>query len=145
MYFRKVKEAKRDYFKKHLIEVKNDIKGTWKVINSVLGRKKEGQLFKLSLSGCEIKDEKKIANEFNRYFSEIAQKLVDKIPKNAKRKKFDQFLGIRNPKSIFLHYTSSDEISKILSALPAKVSSGWDSISQKLIKSSPINVFFAEG
>ena len=40
VYFRKVKSAKKEYYQKHLIAVRNDIKGTWKVINSVLGRDK---------------------------------------------------------------------------------------------------------
>ena len=140
LYFRKCKEVKREYFRKHLLEVKNDSRGTWSVINSVLGRKKDRQLFKLSINGCEIKNEKKIANEFNRYFSSVAQNLVDKIPKDTKRKSFGDFLGERNPKSIFLHYTNPTEVTKILNALPAKTSSGWDEISQKLIKSSPFNV-----
>ena len=137
LYFRKVKEAKREYFRKHLLEVKNDVKGTWKIINSVIGRKKEGNLFKLSINGCEVKNEKKIANEFNKYFSRVAQKLVDKIPKNTRRRRFDQFLGLRNPKSIFLHYTNPMEILKILNALPAKTSSGWDSILSKTHQIKP--------
>ena len=63
------------------------MKKTWSVINSVLGRKKGKQLFKLSVDGVEIKDEVKIANEFNDYFSNVAKNLVDKIPTNNGRKR----------------------------------------------------------
>ena len=45
IYFRKVKELKRAYFQNYLNDVKHSIKGTWRVINSVLGREKTKDLF----------------------------------------------------------------------------------------------------
>ena len=140
VYFRKIKSTKIEFYQKHLDGVKNDVKGTWKVINSVLGRKKGRQIFKLSINGKEIKNETKIANEFNSHFSKVAEKLVKKIPKNTSRKRFYQFLGERNGRCIFLNRTTPFELLKILKSLPAKSSYGWDEIPQKLIKSSPFNV-----
>ena len=49
-YFSKVKSAKKTFYQNYLIKVKNDVKGTWKVINKVLGRGKSKQLFKLSVN-----------------------------------------------------------------------------------------------
>ena len=39
--------------------------------------------------------------------------------------------------------TTPEEISKILKAMAAKCSSGWDNIPQKIIKSSPFNILIA--
>ena len=143
MYFRKIKQAKIDYFQKHLIDVKNDVKGTWKVINSVLGREKSKQLFKLSVNGIEVKNKAKIATEFNSYFSKVASNLVKKIPSCKWRKRFDKYLGVKNVKSFTFKLTSPMEIFKLLKAMPAKSSSGWDNIPQKIIKSSPYNILIA--
>ena len=80
LYFQKIKQSKKDYYQRHLINVKNDVKGTWKVINFVLGRKKVKQLFKLSVNGIEVKNKNKIATEFNTYFSKVVSNLVKRIP-----------------------------------------------------------------
>ena len=63
-----VKAAKKEYYQKHLLEVKNNVKKTWKVINTVLGRTKTKNLFKLSIDGKEVSDKKEIATKFNSYF-----------------------------------------------------------------------------
>ena len=139
-YFQKVKSTKEEFYQKHLLKVKNDVKGTWNVINSVLGRSKDKQLFKLLVKGDEITNKKEIASEFNKHFSSVAKKLVKKIPVNRSRKRFDKFLGERNEKSIFLYLTNPSEISKLLRSLSEKSSYGWDDIPQKLIKSSPFNI-----
>ena len=78
------------------MKVKNNVKKTWNVINSVLGRKKEKQLFKLRVAGKDINDEVEIANEFNNYFSNVAENLVNKIPTNNSRRKYWEYLRNRN-------------------------------------------------
>ena len=115
----------------------------WSVINSVLGRKKTRDLFKLSINGVEEKNKTKIATEFNTYFSNVADKLVKNIPACKWRKRFYEYLGKRNPKSMFFKPTNPIEILKILSSLAHKSSSGWDNIPQKVVKSSPFVVIVA--
>ena len=75
-----MKESKRICFRNHLNNVKNCIKGTWKVIKSVLGKESTKDLFKLSVNGKEVKNKTSIATEFNSYFSNIAGNLVKNIP-----------------------------------------------------------------
>ena len=132
LYFRNVKKAKQKFYQDHLIKVRNNIKGTWNVINSVLGRKKGKQLFKLSINGKEIKNKAKIATEFNSYFSKVAKNLVKQIPSCQWRKRFDKYLGEKNKKSFRFERTTPMEILKILRSLPAKSSSGWDNVPQKI-------------
>ena len=143
VYFRKVKELKRNYFQNFLNDVKHCIKGTWKVINSVLGRETNKDLFKISINGKEVENKTSIATEFNSYFSNVAKNLVKEIPSCKWRKRFDQYLGRKNPKSLVFKRTCPKEISKILKCLAEKTSSGWDTIPQKVIKSNPYNILMA--
>ena len=143
LYFRKIKQAKREYYQKHLIDVKNDVKGTWKVINSVLGREKNRHLFKLCVNGKQIKNKTKIATEFNSYFSKVAENLVKQIPACKWRKGFNKYLKNKIQNSFMFKPTSPKEISKLLKSMAGKFSSGWDNIPQKIIKSSPYNIIFA--
>ena len=48
-YMNKIKWTKKNFFHSIFLKVKNDVKKNWRVINSVLGRKKEKQLFKLRI------------------------------------------------------------------------------------------------
>ena len=143
LYFRKVKSAKRSYYQKHLIEVKNNVKETWKVINSTLGRYKTKGILKLSINGKEVKDKMAIANEFNSHFSQVSKKLVDKIQPCKWRKPFHKYLRNRNKSSFAMESTNPVEILKILKSLPSKLSSGWDNIPQKIVKLSPFNILIA--
>ena len=140
LYYRAVRMTKIQYFQNNLIKVKNDVKGTWNIINSVLGRKKGKQLFKLKIDDEEIKNETKIANKFNDYFSNVADNLVKRIPVKKSRKRFNEYLGKKNTKSLFLNPTDPIEIVKILKSLKSKTSSGWDNVPQKVIKRSPLKV-----
>ena len=70
-YFGKAKAVKREYYQKHLNAVRNDVKGTWKVINSVLGRSSTKDTFKLSVDGKEITDKSQIARELIKQISRM--------------------------------------------------------------------------
>ena len=111
---------KKQYFANLFDHVKNNVKNTWKVINSVLGRKKGKQLFKLRINGEDIKDEVKIADEFNNYFSNVASNLVKKIPNDKIRKNYKDYLPPRTKSSLFFKSTNPAEILKLLKALPPK-------------------------
>ena len=89
----------------------------------MLGRSRGNQLFKLSIDGRDETNETKIANEFNRYFCNVANRIiVNKIPVNKFRKKFNRYLGEPNVKSMLLHMTNTAEVSKILNSLASKFS-----------------------
>ena len=57
------------------------MKETWKTLNNVLGRNKLIKLpdFFKDLDGNKITDSKKIANNFNDFFTNIGTKLANKI------------------------------------------------------------------
>ena len=131
VYFRKVKAAKREYYQKHLNAVRNDVKGSWKVINSVLGRNSTKDTSRLSVDGKEITDKSQIATELNSYFSKVADNLVKKIPDCKWRKPFNRYLGSPNQRTLKLTAFHPKDILKVLKDMSSKSSSGWDSIPQK--------------
>ena len=57
------------------------MKETWKTLNNVLGRNKLIKLpdFFKDSDGNKITDSKKIANNFNEFFTNIGTKLANKI------------------------------------------------------------------
>ena len=112
-----MKSTKKEYFQNLFVKVKNNVKSTWKIINSVLGKKRGKQLFKLCIDGEEVVDEVKIANEFNDYFSKVAKNLVDEIPSDSSRKKFSDYLPRRNKSSLYVNPTNPAEVLKIINKI----------------------------
>ena len=53
-YNNKIKSRKKYYYQNLFNEVKNNVKKTWNIINSILGRKEGKQLFKVILNLLEI-------------------------------------------------------------------------------------------
>ena len=95
-----------------MIEVKNNVKETWKVINSTLGRYKTKGILKLSINGKEVKDKMAIANEFNSHFSQVSKKLVDKIQPCKWRKPFHKYLRNRNICSSAMESTNPENFNQ---------------------------------
>ena len=77
-----IRKSKRDYFINKFNSCKNDIKGSWKIINSILSKKlkKSDIITILDSRGREIHDSNVIANDFCNYFSTIANRLDSDIP-----------------------------------------------------------------
>ena len=104
-------------------------------LNNVLGRNKLiklPDLFKDS-DGNKITDSKKIANNFNKFFTNIGTKLANKI--SSPDSNYVSPLKSKNQQnSIYLTPTNPDEIIKITKNLKTCNSSGIDNISTKLLK-----------
>jgi hypothetical protein len=85
------------YYTKMFSECKNDLKTTWKLIREVTCSRKM-QSDKLPEyfrhEGGVIKSPNEIANQFNKYFSEVGPNLAAKIPSSSKD--FTEFLGAPN-------------------------------------------------
>ena len=75
-----------------------------------------------------------IANNLGKYFSEVGSKFVGKIP--APTKSINEYLKKIpiNQKSLFMTPTTESEILKLIGSLPNKSSSGYDEISNIILK-----------
>ena len=75
-----------------------------------------------------------MSNQFGIYYSELGKKLSQKLDTgNVSISKYLKKIKT-NPKSLFLEGISTTEISKHIDKLPSKNSSGYDMISNILLK-----------
>ena len=134
-YTKLKRKNKNDYYTNLLNNYKNDIRKTWKTLNSIIGRNNgtNNNIDKFENNGDYITEPEKIAEGFCTYFSQIGEKFAASIP-NA-TKPYDQYLSCnKTDKSLFMTPTDPDEVDKIITSMKAKKSSGHDNISTALIK-----------
>lgn len=120
-----------DLLEKH----KCDIRKTWCVMNSIIGRTRD----KSSISSTFIINDKREDNEqiisdsFCKYFTCIGKTFADNIP--AAHRSMQHYLGTnRNLNSMYLSPCDPGEIDKIIKSFVTKKSSGHDGINSTLIK-----------
>ena len=103
----------------------------WRGINQLLNkhRSKQKSIF-LEDSGL-VTDPKVVANKFNTYFINIAEKLSNKIVN--KNTKFQDYLKNPNMSQLFLNETSPHEIAKIINDLNPKKSGDIYQISPEYV------------
>ena len=124
------KDHYQSYFKKHF----GNSRKAWIGINSLLNRhKNQRNTIYLEENGF-ISDPKQVANKFNDFFLNIADKLNSKIAK--KNNKFQDFLKNPNKSRFCLKETTPDEIVKITNQLDSKKSSDIYNISPDIVKLS---------
>ena len=78
----KLKKQKKLYFQNKLKKCKNDIKNTWKIMKSIIGKSRaQNDSFPKSLiiDNEEITDKKSIAEKFNSFFVNTGTNLAAKI------------------------------------------------------------------
>ena len=115
-----IRLAKKQYYGNKFNQFKDNVKHTWKIINTVIrpGKKKDNQS-KIIHDGIEITGEKQIANIFNHHFSSIGTKLKDAIP-TGNRQHYSQFLSAPNLHSFFLSPSDPSEISRLIKGMKNK-------------------------
>ena len=93
------------------------------------------------VNGFLISDNAEIANQLNKYFTSVAENLVNNIPTTESH--FKNYLSEPNVKSIFMKSTTPDEIQNIISNIEPKLSCGSDNIPSKVIKYTPKTILKA--
>ena len=82
---RLIDKAKYDYFSKKIDENKDDLKKTWRLINNILGRKRQNRLLTFP--------EDDAAHNFNKYFISIAGDLISNTyPKESSAEDYLNYL-----------------------------------------------------
>ena len=133
---RSINAAKRLYYLRTFALYRNDIKQTWSVIKDTLQKKlHSAPSNKFILNNATITDPDEIANEFNKYFINIGRALSDEI--QSIHSSQDYLPQHNKPTSNFSFNSVNEEcIAKFIVKLKNKSSYGYDSISNKLIKSA---------
>ena len=124
----------KDYYQKFFSENFRNSRQIWIGINTLLNRhKKKQNTIYLEENGF-ISDPTKVANKFNDFFLNIAEKLSAKIEK--KNSKYQDYLKNPNKNTFTLKETTPDEIVKITKDLDSKKSGDIYNISPEIVKLS---------
>ena len=136
-----IKKLKHKYYTEYFRKYAHDSRKQWKMINSLLNRKKPNtKIGKLILDGdaendSELTSPGEISNAFNDYFCEIAKKLKDNSTYTA-NPDTPKFRDKRVVNSIYLSECSTTEIEEIVKSLKNKSTSDTAIVALKYVSTS---------
>ena len=130
---REIKIAEREFFSEQIERNPGNTNNIWKAIRQIIPRKSTSQrIFS--------KDNKTVADEFNRFFVSVGQSSVDKIQTLANECNMtlnrNYFVPRQYPpcEQFHLNTTGSGEIERIISSMPSNKAPGIDKISVRVLK-----------
>ena len=131
-----LRSCKLRYFTNKCAEYKQNSRKLWQLINQLINKKqKRSQVIdSLKMENLQRYDPKDITNGFCDYFASVGQSYADKLKSsNVLVETYNEKI-LRENTSMFLTPTDQKEIKSLIMALPSKTSSGFDEISNKLLK-----------
>ena len=130
------RKEKQRYYNNQCITFKSNSKKLWQLISRISNKhnNKSCLIDSLKIENVESEDPTTICNEFGKYFSTVGSSYASKIPesKNTIAKYLENIN--HNPKSLFLVPCTETELAKLIDKLPNKKSSGYDRVSNALLK-----------
>ena len=134
----KVKRSlKMSYYTHKCIEFKSNSKKLWEIINKMVTKcnEKSSVIESLTIDNIRVYGSQQIADELAKYFASVGSTLSKQIGKPNKG--ITDYLSCMRANNKSMYFTPTDmvEIKDIIQNLPNKGSSGYDGISNKLIKS----------
>lgn len=136
-YRAEIRTAKFQYFQTRLQKLNNysqKAKAVWNVVREKTGRLKSDSELSLRLGEVIVSDRKIMANEFAKYFSEIAQKSLDDHFLNGITDVHSCTVSSFTDQSFFFSHVSAVDIVDTINNLKNTNSVGIDCISTKIIK-----------
>ena len=130
-----IKTAEKLYYSRILEEQKNNIKGTWRILNQAIkGVSTPKNIPDVFVdNNTEIKDKKEIANGFNNFFVNVGPNLAKEIqtPSNVK---MSDYMPDPNANTMFMQPVTELEIINVIKNFGNKTSLDCHGISMSLIK-----------
>lgn len=127
-------DAKCKFDANSLVKSSRNPRKFWKIIKNKIGKnknKKENHIdFLINEKNIKIENSQSIAENMNDYFCSIGQRLSDKIDQDMSK---NIKLPKNNDKTMYVHFTSVDEIKNIVNKMKPKAG-GVDNISTSVIK-----------
>jgi hypothetical protein len=133
VYRKLIKKEQCNLFQQDLNNAGNNGKLKWKAIKSkLLLQSESSKINKIIHNGEEVVQADKIAKTFKEHFETCALKLAEGLP-------CGQDTSLIMPRGNDWHFTSTTELElvKIIKSLMSKNSSGYDSLSNRMIKKEP--------
>ena len=133
-YNKIIRAAKKTYFEKNLENSKNDPKSTWSLLNEALNRKskKNSHIDSINLYNSSITDSEKIADEFNRFFTNIGQEIAENIPNTCVQP--EEYLQEPTCESFSFDRLNSIMVEELINSLDSKPCKDIYEISTSLIR-----------
>ena len=133
---------KKDYYQTQCLAFKRNTRKLWKIINEIKGKcnDKSSIIESIKINNISYHDAKNITNSLGEHFSTVGENYANKIPTPNKNIKI--YLGEIpiNNQSIYLPPTDKEEITKLINRLENKHSSGYDKISNFILKKLKISI-----
>ncbi len=135
LYNKLKRKAKQDYYISKMTAYKNNAKKLWELLKNITKKSHDKSYFfnSFTIDGCIVNDPKQISSSFCRFYSSIGMKFASKIGHSNKH--FSDYMPDPCDSSIYFFPTSHDEIKRVARSLKSKKSSGYDGISNILLKS----------
>ena len=132
--FNKLKRiAKTNFYAERIDLNKGSARKTWNTLNEVLGKaKKSSQIGKILIHGEQITDEKKIASEFNKHFSNIASDIIVELPPTESS--FEDYLPPAHDGNFDLFGVSVESIIETVATLENKATHDFYGLSSFILK-----------
>jgi len=116
-----VRNSKVRYFNRKFYQNGNDVKSTWKTINSLTGsNRRGGGVGELKVGDETVLEPLDVADHFNRHFSSIAERIDSTIPPATHS--FRDYMDAPNPDSMFAPPSTAEEVSSVICSLDNKSS-----------------------
>ena len=145
-----LRKAKISYFREKGREYKQDSRKLWKLIHAILNKTPhKGECIKaINKEGVPRYDPATITNELCKHFSSVGETFANRIPPPSRTIKDYMNIIPPNDLSIFLNPITEAEINELITDLLPKNSSGYDNLSNKLLKKllpalvAPLTIIF---
>ena len=126
--------SKKTYYSKLLVEHRNTIAETWKMLRTVIGKhlKQSSYPNHLIVEGSKVDNKTEIANVFNNFFTTIGPDLVNNIIIPTKTSVYDYLIS-RNKKSMFLSPIDECEVISVVNGCKSNISTDCDDIDFRLM------------
>ena len=131
-----LRNAERSFYNKQIADQRNNIKGTWKILNKVIrGTSSTDKIPEIFIeNNREIRDKKEIANGFNSFFVNVGPNLAREI-KNPRNISVEEYMQQPpNINTMFLDPVTKVEIIEVVKSLGNKSSVDCHGMSMSLIK-----------
>ena len=150
LYNKTKRTMKIVYYTNRINENIKNTKKIWGIINEILRKqKRRGSIIThINIKGVKTFDSHKIANEFGTFYSMMGHNLSSKIKGSIRTINYYLENIPTNPNSMVMSPVGPDEIKQQITKLSNKSSSGYDGISNKLLKllnnsiSYPLSIIF---
>ena len=135
IYNRTIRASKKSYYANELQINSNNLKKTWSILNEAICKKRPSNLIEsLKVNGISTSDPLEMANNFNSFFTSIADKIASKINPVPPLDDLNVLISEENCFKMSTHPIQQAELVYALSQLQDKKSLDLNNLSMHLLK-----------